>query len=29
VGGLRRVVAERAAYPSGGFFDWRGQPVAW
>jgi NAD(P)-dependent dehydrogenase (short-subunit alcohol dehydrogenase family) len=29
VSGLRRVVAERGAYPSGGFFDWRGQPIAW
>jgi NAD(P)-dependent dehydrogenase (short-subunit alcohol dehydrogenase family) len=27
--GLRRVLAERATYPGGGFFDWRGQPIAW
>jgi NAD(P)-dependent dehydrogenase (short-subunit alcohol dehydrogenase family) len=29
VAGLRRVIAERAAYPGGGFFDWRGQPIPW
>jgi NAD(P)-dependent dehydrogenase (short-subunit alcohol dehydrogenase family) len=29
VAGLRRVIAERAAHPGGGFFDWRGQPIAW
>jgi NAD(P)-dependent dehydrogenase (short-subunit alcohol dehydrogenase family) len=29
VAGLRRVIAERAAFPGGGFFDWRGQPIAW
>ena len=29
VRGLRRVIAEREAHPGGGFFDWRGQKVAW
>ena len=29
VAGLRRVLAQRETYPSGGFFDWRGQAVAW
>lgn len=29
VAGLRAVLADRAAYPSGGFFDWRGQTVPW
>jgi NAD(P)-dependent dehydrogenase (short-subunit alcohol dehydrogenase family) len=29
VAGLRSVLADRAAFPSGGFFDWRGQPIAW
>ncbi|MFZ4757305.1 MAG: SDR family oxidoreductase [Burkholderiaceae bacterium] len=29
VAGLRSVLADRSAYPSGGFFDWRGQPIAW
>ena len=29
VAGLRTVLADRAAFPSGGFFDWRGQPIAW
>ncbi len=30
VAGLRRVIAERAAHPGGGFFfDWRGQPIPW
>lgn len=29
IAGLRRVIADREAFPAGGFFDWRGQPVAW
>jgi NAD(P)-dependent dehydrogenase (short-subunit alcohol dehydrogenase family) len=29
VGGMRRVIAEPLAYPSGGFFDYRGQSLAW
>lgn len=29
VGGLRRVIADRAQYPSGGFYDYRGQSIAW
>ncbi|MGE0797863.1 MAG: SDR family oxidoreductase [Lautropia sp.] len=29
VAGQRRVIADRAGHPSGGFYDWRGQPVAW
>ena len=29
VAGMRRVIAEPAAYPSGGFYDYRGQPLAW
>ena len=29
VAGLRGVLADRAAFASGGFFDWRGQPIPW
>lgn len=29
VGGMRRVIAEAVAYPSGGFYDYRGQSLAW
>jgi NAD(P)-dependent dehydrogenase (short-subunit alcohol dehydrogenase family) len=29
VAGLRDVIARRDAYPAGGFYDWRGQPIAW
>lgn len=29
VTGLRGVIADRAAYPSGGFFDYRGQSIPW
>jgi NAD(P)-dependent dehydrogenase (short-subunit alcohol dehydrogenase family) len=29
VSGLRRVIADRAQYPSGGFYDYRGQSIAW
>lgn len=29
VTGMRRVLAEPAAYPGGGFFDYRGQTLAW
>jgi len=29
VSGLRRVIADRAAHPGGGFFDYRGQVIAW
>jgi NAD(P)-dependent dehydrogenase (short-subunit alcohol dehydrogenase family) len=29
VSGMRRVIAEPLAYPSGGFFDYRGQSLAW
>jgi NAD(P)-dependent dehydrogenase (short-subunit alcohol dehydrogenase family) len=29
VAGLRRVLAERGTYPGGGFYDWRGQSIAW
>ena len=29
VDGMRRVIAEPLAYPSGGFFDYRGQSLAW
>ena len=29
VAGMRRVIAEPDAYPSGGFYDYRGQPLAW
>jgi NAD(P)-dependent dehydrogenase (short-subunit alcohol dehydrogenase family) len=27
--GLRRVLADARSYPSGGFFDYRGEAVAW
>jgi NAD(P)-dependent dehydrogenase (short-subunit alcohol dehydrogenase family) len=29
VEGMRRVIAEPQAYASGGFYDYRGQPLAW
>jgi NAD(P)-dependent dehydrogenase (short-subunit alcohol dehydrogenase family) len=29
VAGLRGVVADRAVYPSGGFYDWKGQAIPW
>lgn len=29
VAGLRQVIAGRDSHRGGGFFDWRGQPVAW
>jgi NAD(P)-dependent dehydrogenase (short-subunit alcohol dehydrogenase family) len=29
VNGMRRVISEPLAYPSGGFFDYRGQSLAW
>ena len=29
VAGMRRVIAEPDAYPGGGFYDYRGQPLAW
>ena len=29
VAGMRRVIAEPDAYRSGGFYDYRGQPLAW
>jgi NAD(P)-dependent dehydrogenase (short-subunit alcohol dehydrogenase family) len=29
IAGMRRVIGDAAAYPGGGFFDWRGQPLAW
>jgi NAD(P)-dependent dehydrogenase (short-subunit alcohol dehydrogenase family) len=29
VGGMRRVISDPQAYASGGFFDYRGQPLAW
>ena len=29
VSGMRRVVSEPLAFPSGGFFDYRGQALAW
>jgi NAD(P)-dependent dehydrogenase (short-subunit alcohol dehydrogenase family) len=29
VAGMRGVIAARAAHPGGGFFDWRGRPIAW
>jgi NAD(P)-dependent dehydrogenase (short-subunit alcohol dehydrogenase family) len=29
VAGMRRVIADRAAFPSGSFFDYRGQSLAW
>jgi NAD(P)-dependent dehydrogenase (short-subunit alcohol dehydrogenase family) len=29
VAGMRRVIAEPVAYPSGGFYDYRGQSLAW
>src|SRR5690606_29261564 len=29
VAGLRRVIADPVAYPSGGFLDYRGQSLAW
>jgi NAD(P)-dependent dehydrogenase (short-subunit alcohol dehydrogenase family) len=29
IAGLRAVLADRAAYPGGGFYDWRGQRLAW
>jgi NAD(P)-dependent dehydrogenase (short-subunit alcohol dehydrogenase family) len=29
VAGLRRVIAQPEAYPGGGFYDWRGQSIAW
>jgi NAD(P)-dependent dehydrogenase (short-subunit alcohol dehydrogenase family) len=29
VSGLRRVIADRAAHPGGGFFDYRGQTLPW
>jgi len=27
--GMRRVIGEPMAYPGGGFFDYRGQSLAW
>jgi NAD(P)-dependent dehydrogenase (short-subunit alcohol dehydrogenase family) len=29
VAGLRRVIAQRDAFPAGGFYDWRGQSIPW
>jgi NAD(P)-dependent dehydrogenase (short-subunit alcohol dehydrogenase family) len=29
VAGLRRVIAQPEAFPGGGFYDWRGQSIAW
>jgi len=29
IAGLRAVLADRAAFPSGGFYDWRGQQLSW
>lgn len=29
IAGLREVIADPTRYPSGGFYDWRGQPVPW
>jgi hypothetical protein len=29
VAGMRRVIGEPAAYPSGCFYDYRGQSLAW
>jgi NAD(P)-dependent dehydrogenase (short-subunit alcohol dehydrogenase family) len=29
VAGLRRVIADPAAHPGGGFYDWRGQTLPW
>ncbi len=29
IAGMRRVIGDGKAYPSGGFFDYRGQPIAW
>ncbi len=29
VTGLRKVIADRGRYPSGGFFDYRGQSIPW
>jgi NAD(P)-dependent dehydrogenase (short-subunit alcohol dehydrogenase family) len=29
VSGMRRVIGEAVAYPSGGFYDYRGQSLAW
>lgn len=29
VAGMRRVIAEAVAYPGGGFYDYRGQSLAW
>ena len=29
VAGMRAVIADPKAYPGGGFYDWRGQPIGW
>ena len=29
VGGMRQVIADPLAYPGGGFYDYRGQSLAW
>ncbi len=29
IAGMRRVIADRAAYPGGGFYDFRGESLAW
>ncbi len=29
IAGMRRVLADAAAYPSGGFYDFRGEAIAW
>ena len=29
IAGMRRVIAEPSAYPGGGFYDYRGQSLAW
>ena len=29
VAGMRRVIGEPTAFPGGGFYDWRGQSIAW
>jgi len=29
IAGMRRVIADPRAYPGGGFFDYRGQSLAW
>ena len=29
IAGMRRVIADATAYPAGGFYDYRGQSLAW